>query len=128
MGEVKANVNVVGLIDLPKIDVKKYIGMKAKIDRAEVYEGTYGYYVKVETAPLDVIDTKEKAIEIRGSAILGLQNDIDGRIGWGEGTKTDKALKYYNVKHFSELVGKTVLVIGKQGKDNQTFLGIDGMQ
>lgn len=109
----------VGKIDLPKVDVSKYIGTKAKIDSPLTYEGKFGIYVKVQTKIVDTLGKGEKKIELRGSKILGLQQDSDGIYGYGEGTKLDLFLKKYKCKELKELVGKEV-VLQTQSSDSGT--------
>lgn len=110
----------VGKIDLPKVDVSKYIGKKAKIESALTYEGKFGMYVKVLTKVIDTLGSGDKAIELRGSKILGLQQDADGIYGYGEGTKLDLFLKKYKTKELKELIGKEVILQSQTSKDSDT--------
>lgn len=112
----------VGKIDLPKIDVSKYIGQKAKIDSALTYEGKFGMYVKVLTKVIDTIGKGDNKIELRGSKILGLQQDSDGIYGYGEGTKLDLFLKKYKCKELKDLVGKEVVLQSQTSDTGTDFL------
>jgi len=104
----------VGKIDLPKIDVSKYIGTKAKIETANVHEGTYGLYVKFSTKLIETIGQTE----IRATKILGLQANEDGVFGYGEGTKLDLFLKKYKITDIKQMVGKEVIIQSQQAKDS----------
>lgn len=95
-------------IDLPKIDVTKHIGKKVKIESADVYEGTYGFYVKVLTKTVETIGTGNNAKEIRASKIFGLQQDADGIYGYGADTKLGMFLKKYKASELKDLIGKEV--------------------
>lgn len=100
----------VGMIDLPKLDVSKYIGKKAKIVSANIHQGTFGLYVKVMTGVIETIGKGDKAFDLTASKILGLQTDENGTHGYGEGTKADLFLKKYKCKDFKDLVGKEVIL------------------
>lgn len=122
--DTKVDLGEIGQIELPKLDVSKYIGTKVKIATAETHEGAYGYFVKIETDPVDTIERKDQDdIVLTPSTIFSLQQDADGKIGWGEDTKLGKYLKKMGVAHFKELVGKEVIVQVRQSKDGeQEFL------
>lgn len=108
----------VGKIDLPKIDVSKFIGKKSKIVSANIHEGTFGLYVKVLTGVLETVGQTE----IKASKILGLQQDENGTYGYGEGTKLDLFLKKYKCKEVKDLVGKDVILQTTTSKDNVDYL------
>lgn len=108
-------VNVTGPIAVPKLDVKQYIGKKVEIAAANVYEGKYGYYVRVTT---EVVDTLGKDTPITASKVFGLVN-VDGVIGWDEEGKLAAFLKAHKVEHFRDLVGKTVIVQTEQRGDKE---------
>lgn len=116
---------VVGEIELPKIDITPYIGKKVMIENVTENEGAFGYFVKVETLPLETVGTGDKAIEIKASRIFGLQTDEQGRIGWGKDTNLGVFLAKMGVKHYRELKGKEVIVQSvtnkKDKKDYLTF-------
>lgn len=126
----KVELENTGLIDLPSIDVSPYVGKKVNIENVDEYEGNYGYYIKVETVVVDtlkdIIDKKtDKPLEVRGSRIFGLQEDADGKIGWGEKTKLGVFLKKMGVDHYKDLKGKEVQLQSttnkEDGKDYLTF-------
>lgn len=113
-----------GEIELPTIDVSKYIGDKAKIELVTEHKGEFGYYVKVQSEIVDTIEGGKTPIELRASRIFGLQEDKDGKIGWGKGTKLGVYLKKMGAKHYKDLVGKEITVqsqTSKQGTDFLTF-------
>ena len=120
--EEKKNTQVelgeIGMIDLPSFDVKPYIGKEIKIASASTHQGGYGYYVKVETEVVAQFGEKE----VRASKIFGLQEDENQKIGWGAETKLGLYLAKMKVKHFKELVGKTVILQSRTNKDGQDFL------
>ena len=114
----KVNIEV-GEIELPKLDITPYIGKKAKIESADVFQGTYGLYMKVQTKVVDLVGKGKKAIELRGSRIFGLQVDVDGMNGYGKDTKLGKFLTKYKVNNPKQLIGKEV-VLRSQTNDNGT--------
>jgi len=120
--EVKKNTAVdlgeIGMIDLPTFDVKPYIGKEVKIESATTHQGAFGYYVKVETETVAEFGDNE----IKASKIFGLQEDENQKIGWGAETKLGLYLAKNKVKHFKELVGKTVILQSRTNKDGQDFL------
>jgi len=119
----KVELGETGQIELPTIDVTKYVGNKAKIATVDECEGNYGYFVKVETVILETIEGGENPIEIKASRIFGLQKDSEGKIGWGKVTNLGTFLEKMGVAHYKELVGKEVIVqtvINK--KDKKDYL------
>lgn len=125
--DTKVDIEVAGKIDLPKLDISKYIGEKTKIVSADTHQGAYGYYVKVEGEVLETLGTKENPIELRASAVIGLQQDEKGVVGWGADTKMDKFLKLMGVEHFKDLVGKEAIMQARQAKNSDTeFLTFRG--
>jgi hypothetical protein len=76
-----------GQIVLPKIDIKLYIGKKAKIASADIFEGNYGMYVKISTEIVDTIGKGDQKIELCGTKILGLHKDEKENWGWSADTK-----------------------------------------
>ena len=115
----------VGQIDLPKIDVSKYIGMKAKIETADTYEGKFGLYVKVQTKTVEVIGKGDKKVELKGSKIFGLQQDADGIYGYGKDTKLGLFLDKMKVKELKDLVGKTVILQSQTSDSGTEFLSFN---
>lgn len=117
----KVNVRVVE-IELPKIDVTKHIGKKVKIESADVYRGVYGLYLKVQTAIVETIGKGDKKIELRGSKILGLQQDENGIYGYGKDTKLGQFLARYKVTEPDKLIGKEVVLVTQVNDNNTEFL------
>ncbi len=105
-------------IELPKLDVTKYIGKRAHIETVEECDGEHGYYIKVRTTVLDKAGEKE----LRASRIYGLQQDANGQWGWGKETKLGLFLKKMGVSHYNDLVGKEVVVQTQTNKEGQEFL------
>ena len=116
--DTQVQLGEVGMIDLPSFDCKPYIGKAVKIASVTEHQGNFGYYVKVETEVVASFGDKE----IRASKILGLQEDEDGKIGWGVDTKMGVYLARQKVGHYKELVGKSVILITKLNKDGMEFL------
>jgi hypothetical protein len=112
----------VGEIDLPKIDVSKHIGKKAKIESADTYEGRYGMYVKVQTKIVETLGRGDKKVELRGSRIFGLQQDEDGIYGYGKDTKFGLFLKKMKCGKVQELVGKEVTLQSQTSDSGTDFL------
>lgn len=121
VADKKVNVKV-GLIDLPKLDVSKYIGTKAKIESADVFEGKFGLYTKIQTKTIEVIGKGDKAFDLKASKILGLQQDENGTYGYGLGTKLDLFLKKYKAKELKDLVGKEVILQSQTSDSGTDFL------
>ena len=115
----------IGEIDLPKIDVTHYIGKKVKIDSALTYEGKFGLYVKVVTKTVATIGKGEKAIDLCGSRIFGLQQNEDGIWGFGKDTKLGNFLKKMKCKEIKELIGKEVILITQTSDNNVDFLSFN---
>ena len=111
-----------GEIELPTIDVSKYIGQETTIEKVTEHEGVFGYYIKVVTEALETLDN---GTELRASRVFGLQEDKDGKIGWGKDTNLGRFLAKYNVKHYKGLVGMPIKVqtqtSKKNGKDYLSF-------
>jgi len=114
-----------GEIELPTIDVTKYIGKKAKIASVTENEGNYGYFIKVETEVLDTITGGKEDVNIKASRIFGLQQNSAGKIGWGKDTNLGLFLAKMKVGHYNELVGKEVIIQTitnkKDGRDYLAF-------
>ena len=106
----KVDLGETGQIELPKIDITKYIGQKRLIETVDEFEGQFGYFVKVETEVLETIEGGEKPIEIKASRIFGLQKDSEGKIGWGKDTNLGVYLEKMGVAHYKELKGMEVVV------------------
>jgi len=108
-----------GEIELPQIDVSKYIGNKAKIESVTEHQGQFGYYIKIQTEALDTIEGGKEPITLRASRVFGLQEDAEGNIGWGKDTNLGVFLKKKKVKHYKDLVGLEVVVQTQTSKKNQ---------
>lgn len=100
-----------GEIDLPQLDLQPYIGKKVKIETVSEHKGEYGYYIKIRTEVIDKLTEKRKEpLELRASRIFSLQEDEDGKIGWGKDTNLGLFLKKKGVEHYNDLVGKEIVV------------------
>ena len=113
-----------GEIELPTIDVSQHIGKKSKIELVTTHKGEYGYYVKVQSKIIDTIEGGKEPIQLRASRIFGLQEDAEGKIGWGAKTKLGLFLKKMGAKHYNDLVGMEITAqsqTSKQGTDFLTF-------
>ena len=123
--QVDLSGKVVGEIELPSVDISKYVGKLVKVDNITEHKGNYGYYINVKT---EVVDTIEKTgfdpLEIFASRILGLQQNKSGQIGWGKDTKLGIFLRKMKCKHYNDLMGKKVLLQKTEGRDGQEFLTI----
>ena len=111
-----------GEIELPTIDVSKYVGKKVEIELVTEHKGQYGYYVKVQSEIVDTIEGGKKPIELRASRIFGLQEDEHGKIGWGKKTKLGLFLKKMKVAHYNELKGEEVVAQSMTNKNGVDFL------
>jgi hypothetical protein len=108
-------------IELPQIDISKYIGKKTKIEKVTEHEGNFGYFVKVESEVVDTLEVKDKEgnpIQLRASRIFGLQEDAAGQVGWGAKTKLGVFLKKMGVAHYNDLKGKEVIVQSTLSKED----------
>ena len=117
---------VVGEIKLPTLDVSQYIGKKVRIEEVKEYEGSFGYYIRIETSPVDVRkdmpnDSGEPMV-LKASRVFGLQTDAKKQLGWGKDTKLGLFLAKMGVKHYNELIGKTVTVQLQAAKDGKEYL------
>ena len=112
----------IGEIELPSIDVSQYIGKKTEIELVTTHKGNYGNYVKVQSKIVDTIEGGKEPIKLRASRIFGLQEDADGKIGWGKNTKLGVFLKKMGAKHFRNLVGKEITVQSQTSKEGTDFL------
>ncbi len=100
-----------GEIDLPQLDLTPYIGKKVKIETVTEHKGEFGYYIKIKTEIVDTLtDKRKEPLELRASRIFSLQEDEQGKIGWGKDTNLGIYLKKKDVKHYKDLVGKEIVV------------------
>lgn len=111
-----------GEIELPQIDISKYIGKKIKIELVTEHKGAFGYFVKIQSTVVDTITGRKQPIMLRASKIFGLQEDDEGRIGWGKQTKLGVFINKMKVAHYKELVGKEVVIQSQTNKDGRDFL------
>jgi len=107
-------------MELPKLDLSKYVGQRGRIASADVYQGQYGPYLLVKTEALDMLGEEP----LCASRIFSLFKDDAGNIGWGKEMKLGKFLLSMKVKEPKQLVGKTVL-IQKIVKDDKDFLTLE---
>ncbi len=108
-------------IELPKLDLTKYVGKREIIQTVSTLKGKFGYFVRLETTPVDVLQRKEDVLEVKASRIFGLYEDKDGKIGWGKETELGMYLQAKKCKHYEELKGKEVIIQIKE-KDGKEFL------
>lgn len=123
--EVNMDLTKLGEIELPTLDVSKYVGQKAPIESVKTFEGKHGYFLKVETIPIDTIGDGDDAIILRASRIFGLQKDKDGKVGWGKETKLGLFLDKIGAKKLADLVGKDVIVQTVTNKDGKDYLSFN---
>jgi len=112
-------------IELPTIDVKKYIGRRVKIEKVTNCKGVFGYCVKVESEIIETITGGRIPIDLRASRIFGFQEDVDGNVGWGANTKLGVFLKKMKVSTPGALKGKEVIVQKTTAKSGTEFLTFD---
>lgn len=107
---------LVGEMDLPTLDLTKYVGKKVKIEKAEIQEGPHGYYLHVGTEIIDRLKGKDGEIQLRASRNFGLQKNEEGQIGWGKDTNLGVFLQKMKVNHLpgqqalKNLIGKEVII------------------
>jgi len=108
-------------IELPALDLTPYIGKKVKIASVTEHKGDYDYYVKIITTPVDVLKSGK---DLTASKIIGLvTNHETNEVGWTANGKMGKFLKYMQVKHYKELVGREVVVkTTEPTKEGRVFL------
>ena len=120
--ETEVELQETGEIELPKIDVSKYIGKKAKIELVTEHKGAFGYYIKVATEIIETITGGKTPIQLRASRLFSLYEDEHGKIGWGKDTKLGMFLKKTGAKHYKNLVGKEVIVQSQTNNNGVDFL------
>ena len=123
--QIELGDKVKGQIELPTLDISPYIGRKVKIAEVQEHEGNFGYYIKVISEVVDMVDGKDGKTELRATRIFGLQQDAEDNIGWGEKTKLGMFLKKMNVEHYRDLKDKEITcqsqTSSEDGKDYLTF-------
>ena len=92
-------------LELPKFDPTPLVGKKVVIESVTEHKGTYGYYVKVSTVPVQKLGDRD----VRASRIFGLV-EVDAQVGWGTESKLADFLKSKHVDHYSKLKGKEVVL------------------
>lgn len=110
-----------GQIELPQLDVSQYIGKKVKIEKIEKREGSYGYFLRIITEAVEILNNGN---EIRATKIFGLQQNEEGVWGFGPETKLGKFLKKKGISDPAQLKDIEVVcqtVTGNDGKDYLTF-------
>lgn len=109
-----------GEIEKKKFDPTPYIGKDLFIEYIEERKGEFGYYIKLYSQVVDNGDW-----EIRASAIYGLEEDANGKLGWPEGSKLYNFLKKYNVAHYRDLLQAPTTAMMEDDKKQQ-FRRISG--
>ena len=131
-GPKKVELPETGEIELPRIDVTSFIGKKAKVKDVEEFEGKFGYFVKIETESLGtLVDETGKEIKDKdnnpkpaiASRIFSLKEDATGKLGWTKESDLGQFLAKHGCKHYNDLVGKEVIVQGRDSK-GVTFLTV----
>lgn len=110
------------LVEIPKVDVTKYIGKKVKIEKAEIIETQYGRAAKFETEVVATEGTEKNPILIKGSKLLSLQQDENGKWGMSEGSKIYEFFKVWGLKTHKDMIGKFVILQATEQKNNVQFL------
>jgi len=121
--EVDIQDKIIGEIELPKFDPTKYIGMKSKIASVKTFEGKFGYYIDIESLPLDTFEKDGETKEIKATKRLSIHTNDKNEIGWGKGTVTGDFMKKYECDKLKDLIDKEIVIqtITKSGKDFLTF-------
>lgn len=110
-------------INMPKLDISKYVGKKERIASVDVMKGDFGYYLKLTTTIVDVLKGKEEK-ELRATRIFSLYTSEDGSVGWGSKSQLAEYLKLKRVSSPNELLGKEVVIqiTVKNEKEFLTFI------
>ena len=117
--QVDISKEVVGQIEMPKLDVDSYLGQDSKIAGVETHKGKFGYYVKVVSESLGTFNEKP----VTASRVFGLVTLENGTIGWGSESKLAIFLSKFDVTHYNELTGKDVKVSTTQeNSDGDKYL------
>lgn len=112
--KVELGDKVKGLITSDAIDVKKYIGVKTKIETVEEQEGEFGFMVKMTTGILGKEEVGTKEVEVRASKLISLQQNVDGDIGWTEKSNMAKFLAKHKLAHYNDAKGMDVVVVDNE--------------
>ena len=121
--EKKVNLKETGEIELPQIDVTKYVGKKVNIVDVGEYEGKFGFYVKMKAEVLETIGQGDKQTDLQPSRIFSLQTDEQGKVGWGKQTQLGEFLAKHKAAQYNDMLGKEVVVQTrlKDGVEYLTF-------
>lgn len=88
-----------GEIEKQEFDPTPYIGKDSFIEYIEERKGQYGFFIRLHSQSVD-----EGEREIRATAIFGLQQDKQGKLGWPEDSKLYNFLKKHKVAHYRDLL------------------------
>jgi len=111
-----------GEIELPKIDVTKYIGKEVQIVAVGTFETVNGLVVRMETEPVETLDRAKGSIILRGSRLFGLNQDDKGKIGWTKASKLGVFLEKNKLKHYNDALGLKVKLQTNTNKNGTDFL------
>jgi hypothetical protein len=109
-----------GEIERQEFDPTPHIGKDSFIEFIEERKGQYGYYIRLLSQAIDT-----ESMEIRASAIFGLEEDKDGKLGWAPDSKLFNFLKKFNVNHYRELLASPVIAPLKDDK-GESYRRISG--
>lgn len=92
--------NKMEIIDVPKIDVTKYVGTETTIESAEVINAKHGEVLKLKTKSIDLKgdDKLPTGKQLTASIMLGLQKSEDGNFKIGKDTKLHKFMIKHNIE------------------------------
>lgn len=123
------DISEIGEIELPSIDVTKYIGKKVKIVSVKPFISAKfnNPVLQVVTETVETIERKDgkKPIEIKGSRLFGLYVNDDGKTGYGPKTKLGIFMAKYRAKTPDELIGKTVVLQSQTTATGNEFLSFN---
>ena len=104
----EVDIPIEGEISLPTIDIQKYIGQSVKITDVKTVSTEFGYAVQIQTEIVETVEGGKRPIALRGSKLLGLQEDAEGHIGWGVNTALGLFMQKHKAKVLGDLIGQTV--------------------
>ena len=111
-----------GEIELPKIDVTRYIGKEVQIVAVGTFETVNGLVVRMETEPVETLERAKGSIILRGSRLFGLNQDEHGKIGWTKASKLGVFLEKNKLKHYNDALGLKVKLQTNTNKNGTDFL------
>ena len=120
--EVEIDMENIPEVEMPKIDVSKYIGKKAKIIVAKVIPTQYGRAIKFESEIIATEGTDEKPITIKATKLLGLQQNEEGVWGISKDSKAKEFFTKYKLVNHKDMIGKTIIVQATEPKNGTQFL------